>query len=83
MMAQDGIKLADHLEWELFHVAGISMGGMISQEIALAVPHRVSTLNLAVTHSGGPGSWPVVSIQNYLFNDSHKINGNIVLVGWS
>ena len=62
MMAKDGIRIADHLNWEKFHVAGISMGGMISQEIALAVPERVSTLNLAVTHSGGPGSWPVVSI---------------------
>ena len=61
-MAQDGIRIADYLKWEQFHVAGISMGGMISQEIALLVPKRVSTLNLAVTHSGGTGSYPQVNI---------------------
>uniref|UniRef100_A0A7S4MSZ8 AB hydrolase-1 domain-containing protein n=1 Tax=Vannella robusta TaxID=1487602 RepID=A0A7S4MSZ8_9EUKA len=59
MMAQDAIKLADYLKWDKFHVAGVSMGGMISQEIALAAPTRVCTLNLAVTHSGGSGSFPV------------------------
>jgi len=58
VMAQDGIKLADHLGWDRFHLAGISMGGMISQEIALAIPKRIKSLHLSVTHSGGPGSFP-------------------------
>ena len=61
-MAQDAIKIADYLKWDKFHVAGVSMGGMISQEIALAALDRVATLNLAVTHSGGTGSFPTVSI---------------------
>lgn len=65
MMAQDAIALADHLKWDKFHVVGVSMGGMISQEIALQVPDRICTLNLGVTHSGGKGSFPVVCKTNF------------------
>eukprot|EP00012_Vannella_robusta_P000303 CAMPEP_0206186356 /NCGR_PEP_ID=MMETSP0166-20121206/2358_1 /ASSEMBLY_ACC=CAM_ASM_000260 /TAXON_ID=95228 /ORGANISM="Vannella robusta, Strain DIVA3 518/3/11/1/6" /LENGTH=211 /DNA_ID=CAMNT_0053601733 /DNA_START=1129 /DNA_END=1764 /DNA_ORIENTATION=+ len=57
-MASDAIKVMDHLGWTYFHVVGISMGGMISQEIALAAVERVSTLILSVTHNGGTGSFP-------------------------
>merc|ERR1712137_771531 len=41
MMANDAVALVNHLGWDRFHVVGVSMGGMISQEIAFAVPHRV------------------------------------------
>lgn len=51
-MARDVIGLADHLELETFHLLGISLGGMISQQVALAVPERVRSLTLAVTHGG-------------------------------
>jgi pimeloyl-ACP methyl ester carboxylesterase len=51
-MAQDVIALADHLELERFHLLGISLGGMVSQHVALAAPERVRTLTLAVTHGG-------------------------------
>ena len=51
-MAQDVLALADHLELESFNLLGISLGGMISQQVALAAPERVRTLTLAVTHGG-------------------------------
>jgi 3-oxoadipate enol-lactonase len=51
-MAQDVLALADHLELESFHLLGISLGGMISQQVALAAPDRVRSLTLAVTHGG-------------------------------
>jgi 3-oxoadipate enol-lactonase len=51
-MAQDVLALADHLELEPFHLLGISLGGMVSQQVALAAPERVRSLTLAVTHGG-------------------------------
>jgi pimeloyl-ACP methyl ester carboxylesterase len=51
-MAGDVLALADHLELESFHLLGISLGGMVSEQVALAAPGRVRTLTLAVTHGG-------------------------------
>ena len=55
-MAQDTLALADALELDSFHLLGYSMGGAISQEVALAAPERVRTLTLAVTYAG-TGNW--------------------------
>lgn len=55
-MAQDALGLADALELESFHLLGESMGGAISQEMALAAPERIRTLTLAVSY-GGFGAW--------------------------
>jgi 3-oxoadipate enol-lactonase len=52
-MAQDALALADGLELESFHLLGVSMGGAIAQEMALAAPDRVNTLTLAVTFPAG------------------------------
>ncbi|ETO71665.1 hypothetical protein F444_12024 [Phytophthora nicotianae P1976] len=51
-MAQDALALMDHIKWDTAHVVGISMGGMISQELALAAPERVKSLILMVTTRG-------------------------------
>jgi pimeloyl-ACP methyl ester carboxylesterase len=55
-MAKDTLALADALGLDSFHLLGVSMGGAIAQEIALAAPERVRTLTLAVTFSAG-GAW--------------------------
>jgi 3-oxoadipate enol-lactonase len=55
-MAQDTLALADALELESFHLVGVSMGGAIAQEVALATPDRVRTLTLAMTWPRG-GAW--------------------------
>ena len=55
-MAQDTLALADALELESFHLVGVSMGGAIAQEVALAAPDRVRTLTLAMTWPRG-GAW--------------------------
>jgi 3-oxoadipate enol-lactonase len=53
-LADDADELLDELGLESVHVLGISMGGMVAQELALRRPGRVRTLALGCTYCGGP-----------------------------
>jgi 3-oxoadipate enol-lactonase len=55
-LAADAAALLAALDLERAHVLGFSMGGMVAQELALAHPERITTLTLAGTYCGGPGS---------------------------
>ncbi len=48
-MADDTIGLMDHLGIDKAHILGVSMGGMIAQEIAINYPERVRKLVLGCT----------------------------------
>ena len=52
-MARDAACVLDAAGIPSAHVLGISMGGMIAQELALLLPHRVRKLVLACTTCGG------------------------------
>jgi pimeloyl-ACP methyl ester carboxylesterase len=53
-MADDAIAVLDALGIERAHVVGMSMGGMIAQEIAIDYPERVSTLTSIMSTTGNP-----------------------------
>lgn len=55
-MAQDAAGLLQALEIDSANVMGISMGGMIAQELALSHPELVDALVLGCTYCGGEGS---------------------------
>jgi 3-oxoadipate enol-lactonase len=56
LMANDTAALLAFLGIERAHVLGVSLGGMIAQEIALRHPGRVARLVLACTSPGGEAS---------------------------
>jgi 3-oxoadipate enol-lactonase len=55
-LAEDAAGLLTALELDSAHVMGISMGGMVAQELALMHPERVRTLILGCTYCGGEDS---------------------------
>ena len=55
-LAADTVGLLDELGIASAHVYGVSMGGMIAQEVALRFPERVRGLVLGCTSPGGPRS---------------------------
>ncbi|MFZ5597524.1 MAG: alpha/beta fold hydrolase [Bacillota bacterium] len=69
MFAGDTVGLLDRLGIEKAHIFGVSMGGMIAQEIAISYPERVEKLVLGCTFCGPQHSIPAQpEIINFLIN---------------
>jgi 3-oxoadipate enol-lactonase len=63
-MADDAISVLDAAGVEAAHVYGISLGGMIAQEVALRYPDRVHALVLGATTAGGADLVPASEAVN-------------------
>lgn len=72
MMAKDAKALVDHLKISGFHLVGVSMGGMISQEYALAYESDLKSLTLCCTYAA-PG--PFCSRMFKLWQDMAPVMG--------
>ena len=64
--ADDAAALMDALDIESAHVLGISFGGMVAQEFAIAHRDRVQRLALFCTSPGGAGgaSYPLDELEH-------------------
>jgi pimeloyl-ACP methyl ester carboxylesterase len=87
VMASDTVGLMDHLGWESANVLGISMGGMIAQEIACTYPDRVRRLVLVCTNCGGreqvlasPEVYAALNMPREGLSDEDVINASLHLL---
>ncbi len=53
-LADDAARVADAAGFSSFHLVGVSLGGMIAQELTLRHPERIASLTLIATLAGGP-----------------------------
>jgi pimeloyl-ACP methyl ester carboxylesterase len=60
-MARDAVTVLDAAGIERAHVLGVSLGGMVAQEVAIRYPERVDRLVLLSTTPGWPYGFPMPS----------------------
>ena len=57
-MAMDALDVLTAAGYDAAHVQGVSLGGMVAQELAIRAPERVLTLVLGATTAGGGAATP-------------------------
>ena len=85
-MAKDAVSLMDHLRIEKAHIIGASMGGMITQIIALDYPEKVLSITPIMTSPGiqnkslsGPTKELLEAMKkSFIFNLKGRIEDGVV-----
>ena len=85
-MAKDAVSLMEHLEIEKAHIIGASMGGMITQIIALDYPEKVLSITPIMTSPGvqneslsGPTKELLEAMKkSFIFNLKGRIEDGVV-----
>lgn len=72
-MALDVVRLLRHLGIEKAHVVGVSLGGMVAQQIALDYPYATASLVLASTISGGAANGAPLEDEVLAFATAHSM----------
>jgi pimeloyl-ACP methyl ester carboxylesterase len=72
-MARDAIAVLDAVGAKKAHVAGVSMGGMIAQTLAIEHPERVLSLTSIMSSPGEPGlPWPTPAARGVLLRSAPR-----------
>lgn len=83
LFADDTAGLMDALGISRAHILGISMGGMIAQELALSYPEKVEKLVLLATACGGVRSIPPSEeVMEVLTAERNKMSPEEILRGF-
>lgn len=70
-LADEARFLLDHLGVDKTFVLGLSMGGMIAQQLALQIPRRIRAMFLGCTHAGGASLTPPTrAVMDLLMNNA-------------
>lgn len=70
MLAEDTVGLLEAIKVDRVYVLGISMGGLIAQEIAINYPEKVQGLVLVNTHCGGENAFHPTDNVRQVFLDN-------------
>jgi pimeloyl-ACP methyl ester carboxylesterase len=78
-LAADALQVLDEAGVSRAHVLGASLGGMIAQEVAVAVPERVDRLVLCCTTPGGSDGVPMPEVTVRLFQEAPSLAPEVAL----
>jgi 3-oxoadipate enol-lactonase len=79
LMAADALQVLDEAGVDRAHVLGVSLGGMIAQEVASGTPERIDKLILCCTTPGGEASVPMPQVTVRLFDEAPNLPPEVAL----
>jgi 3-oxoadipate enol-lactonase len=78
-MAGDVVAVLDHAAVRRAHIMGVSLGGMMAQELAVDHPDRVDGLVLVSTTPGWPFAFPMPAVSVALFAATSSMSREVAL----